>query len=273
MENNNIGSVLGEMGCKFRSNIETQIEKRKQHKGDDAEWLLDPLDELSHPVDYVLDAYLVSSRWDSHYKLYFHLRNAKDIYIPYDETLSWLDEQENTKTDGYTAHMLGLEQFFYDDLKPKPFDKSMMIKGALDYRAAHMIPEIWDELVVPFTTFGIWQAVLLHQTITLFPKGWHAAYMDNIYVYSLEDMEEIIKHHKRGSYDFDHEKLATYLNRDDIMPAVEIDGDKAIASYFYWNDWSGFCRMIIPIEKHGHSIKFGEFESETHVKYDCRIRY
>ena len=107
----------------------------------------------------------------------------------------------------------------------------------------------------------------------MFPKGWHADYMTKTYVFSHDDMKDIINKHKRESHDFDHEKLAKYLNRDDILPSVEIDGDKAIATFHYWNDWKGFCKRIIPVEKHGHTVKFGEYDREILVKYDCGIVY
>ena len=78
-------------------------------------------------------------------------------------------------------------------------------------------------------------------------------------------------------YDFaksDYEKLTTYLESEDIiMPSVEIDGDKAVASFCYWNDWSGFCRKIIPVERKDQSVIIGETEKEVLVKYDCGIRY
>ena len=54
MTNNIIDAVLGNIGCTFRSNIENHIKDYKLQKGDDVEWLLDTLDELSYPKDYVL---------------------------------------------------------------------------------------------------------------------------------------------------------------------------------------------------------------------------
>lgn len=263
-----INAILGEIGCKFRSNIESHIKDYRLQKCDDVEWLLEPLSEISHPDNYVLDAYQISTRWETIYELYFHIKGATSIYVPFDNQLK---EPCRIQNEGNTISFDHVDE---EDLpKPKPFDKSMIIKEHIPPLASKAIPSIWDEMVVPFTTVGIWQAVLLHQTLTLFPKGWHANYMKSIYVYSLEDMQTIIKQHKRDSYGFDHEKLASYLNRDDIMPSVKIDGDKAIAAYYYWNDWSGFCRRIIPVKKHGNTIKFGEFEREKLVEYDCGIRY
>ena len=271
MNKNNIGAVLGEMGYMFIKNIQNHMQDFRLNKGDDVEWLLEPLDEISHPADYVLDAFKDCTPWEWSYRLYFYKKGASSFYTPYNQYIKWYDDMEQGKSSTSMLDLIDME--IVEELEPNPYDKSKIIKGYLDFCAANKIPGIWNDLIIPFTTIGIWQAVLLHQTVTLFPKGWHANYMKSIYVYSLEDIQMIIKKHKRESYEFDHEKLATYLNRDDIMPSVEIDGDKAIASYFYWNDWSGFCRRIIPIEKQGHSVKFGKFEREKLVGYDCGWKY
>lgn len=109
---------------------------------------------------------------------------------------------------------------------------------------------------------------------SLFPKGWHANYMKKIYVFSKADMQQIIDKFKNRFNDLsDFKRLASFLYCDEIMPSVEINGNKAVASYYYWNNWSGFCRRIIPIERQGQSVSFGESEREVLVKYDCGIRY
>ena len=173
MEQNNInlGAILGDMGCKFRSNIENNIKDYELQKEDEVEWLLEPLDAISHSADLVLDAF----------------KNG-------------------------------------------------------------------------------WEA--------LFPKGWHANYMKKIYVFSKADKQQIIDKFKNRFNDlYDFKRLASLLDCDEIMPSVEINGNKAVASYYYWNNWSGFCRRIIPIERQGQSVSFGESEREVLVKYDCGIRY
>ncbi len=288
-----VGIVLGEIGCLFRSNIEDHIKDYELVKKDDVEWLLEPLTEISHPADLVLDAFQICTRWDSVYKLYFHLKDASSIYIPFDKPIK---EPIGMRREGNTIIFLDIGE--EDIPKPNPFDKSMIIKGDLKPIESKRIPSIWDELVVPFTTIGIWQAVLLDETMALFPKVWHANYLRKTYVFSQADMQQIYdenykyvlpsddylkllakykstmeRDYKTRIDIFKHNKLASYLNRDDIWPTVEIDGDKAIATYHYWNDWGGFCRRIIPVEKHGKSVKIGEFEREVLVEYDCGLRY
>lgn len=262
------GYVLGKIGCKFRSNIENHIKDYILQKGDDVEWLLDPLDELSHSDDYVLDAFQVSTPWESIYELYFHLKDATSIYIPFDKPIK---KPIGIRREGNTIYFDDIRE---DDIPaPNPFDKSMIIKGDLKPLEASEIPSIWDDLVVPFTTRGIWQAVLLNETSVMFPKGWHADYLRKSYVFSYDDMHEIIREHEKEYYDIDHAKLAYYQNRYEIMPSVKIDGDKAIVTFHYWNDWSGFCKMIIPVEKHGASVRIGKYNHETLVEYESRIMY
>ena len=83
-----ISAILGEIGCKFRSNIENHIKDDSLRKDNNVEWLLEPLDEISHRADYVLDAFQISTRWESIYELYFHLKNATSIYIPFDKPIN-----------------------------------------------------------------------------------------------------------------------------------------------------------------------------------------
>ena len=291
MDDKNISATLGKTGCAFRSNIESHIKDYELLKGDDVEWLLNPLDELSHPAEFVLDAYRVSNFWESYYELYFHFKDAASVYVPFDNPPEEpIGEQVKDNTFNFD------ESEKVEFPSPNPFVKSMIIKGDLEPHEASTIPSIWNDMVVPFTAVGIWQAVLLHHTITFFPKGWHAGYMEKSYVFSLEDMQNIVDKPKRGTYDFDpkkhedykkwfekeygmklyvfdQEKLTSYLNKDDILPSVRIDGNKAVVTYYYWNRWSGFCRATIPVEKHGYSVKFGEFEREKLVEYNCGWNY
>lgn len=285
------GHVLAKIGREFRSNIENHIKDYILQKGDDVEWLLEPLDELSHSDDYVLDAFQVSTPWESIYKLYFHLKDTASIYIPFDKPIQ---ESIGIRSEGNTIYFDDIRE---DDIPtPNPFDKSMIIKGDLKPLEASAIPSIWDDLVVPFTTRGIWQAVLLNETKAMFPKGWHADYLRKTYVFSYDDMSEIYQQHKgifhdvdkekaiswlnriNKEYDskftyFDHAKLAYYQDRYEIMPSVKIDGYKAIVTFHYWNDWSGFCKMIIPVEKHGASVRIAKYNHETLVEYESRIMY
>ena len=154
-------------------------------------------------------------------------------------------------------------------------------------------------MIVPFTKVGIWQAVLLNETVALFPKGWHGNYLKKTYVFSKADMHQIIDD-KKSRYDYtdeeieklnaywrfldmtphfdqykrsNYDKLVSYLECEDILPSVEIRGDKAIVSYYYWSEWSGFCRASVPVECYSHSVKIGTPDREVLIAYDCGWRY
>lgn len=52
-------NLLGDIGCWFRSNDQYIIKNYLLHKGDEEEWLLD---------DYVLEAFQLSTKWESIYE-------------------------------------------------------------------------------------------------------------------------------------------------------------------------------------------------------------
>lgn len=81
MENNdkNLGAILGDMGCKFRSNIENNIKDYQLQKEDDVEWLLEPLDAISHSADLVLDAF--KNGWEALFPKGWHANYMKKINV------------------------------------------------------------------------------------------------------------------------------------------------------------------------------------------------
>ena len=262
-DNSVFNPTLGEIGCRFRSVIEDHIKENRLLNEDDVEWLLEPLDAISHSADIVLGAFRKGDRLGWLYELYFHQRDASAIYVPFGPPY----EEYNEYIDVF--------DFELED-KPvpeaKPYNKTMLVRGLANWPTIMAVPKIWDDLIIPFTEPGLWQALLLHQAFTFMPKGWHGCYNDAKYVFSQDDLQRIIT--KYSSYkSIDQEKLASCRERDDIMPSVTIDGDKAVISYCTWNNWSGFCRFTVHMEKHNLSVKFGERERETLVKYDCGIRF
>lgn len=293
--------VLGEMGCRFRSNIENHIKDYKLQKGDDVEWLLEPLDTISHSANIVLDVFQIGTKWESFYKLYFHNKDASLAYVAYDHPI---ERPRGYRKEGNTIHFLEPDEI-EEMPKPNPYSKTMLIKGTPEENLMSDVPDIWEDLIVSFTETGVWQAVLLNETIALFPKGWHGNYLEKTYVFSKADMQQIIDSCKSKYYDFtdaeferleayyrslgrpssifkmrgfgfrksDYERLATFIDREDILPSVEISGDKAVASYCYWNNWSGFCQASVPVERRGKSVSIGQSNEEVLVAYDCGIRY
>ena len=256
----NMGEILGEIGCGFRSNIEDHIKDNRLLNEDDIEWLLEPLDAISHSPDIVLGAFRKGDRLGWLYELYFHQRDASAIYVPFDPPYEKFNEY--------------VDLFMLEEYVPnaKPYNKTMLVKGLANAPTIMAVPKIWDDLTVPFTELGIWQALLLNEAYTFMPKGWHGNYLNHWYVFTQDDMQHIIDKYTQYK-SVDHDKLASYLGRVDILPSVKIDGDNAVVSYCIWTRWGGLRRLTVPVEKHNEFVKFGKWERQTLVEYDCGIRY
>lgn len=296
-----MGVVLGETGNRFRSIIEAHIKDYQLQKGDDVEWLLEPLNAISHSPDIVLDAYQLGTECESFYKLYFHNKDASLSYVAYDQPF---ERPSGFRKEGNTIIILDLDEI-PEWPKPNPYKKTMLINGTPEENAMSDVPSILEDLIVPFTELGIWQAMLLSEAIALLPKGWHANYLEKTYVFSKADMQRIIDGCKTKYSDYtdaeleklkayyrflgrpssvfkyrgfgfrksDYERLTTFIGREDILPSVEICGDKAEVTYFYWSEWGGFCRNHIPVERRGQSVAIGKPDEEVVVAYDCGICY
>ncbi len=259
----NMGEILGEIGCRFRSNIESHIKDHKLQKENDVEWLMEPLDLIKYPSDLVIDAFRKGDHLGWVYELYFHYRDASVIYAPFNPPYEKFNEYVDIFFD-----FEGEEQI----PDTNPYNKTMLVKGLANWPTIKAVPKIWGDLTVPFTEKGIWQALLLCKSYTFLPKGWHGNYNNCWYVFSQDDMQGIID--KYSSYkSVDSEKLESCHGRDDILPFVKIEGDKAAVSYHHWNNWGGFSRLTVPVERYNQSIKFGKWERQVLVEYDCGIRY
>lgn len=290
-----MGEMLGEIGCRFCSNIEAHIKDYRLQKGDDMEWLLEPLDAISHSPDLVLDAFQYETSWGSWYELYFHNKDATQAYVAYNEPFMTPERRKRVRNLFY----LLTEDEKKKASSPNPYSKDLLIKETLNVFTAKVVPSFWDEIVVPFNVVGIWQAVLLNEIIALFPNGWHANYLKKTFVFSKADLQQIIDD-KKSRYDYtdeeieklnaywrfldmtphfdqykksNYDKLVSYLEREDILPSVEIDGDKAVVSYCYWSEWRGFCRRLIPVQRHSQSVSIGKPDRKFLIAYDCGIRY
>ena len=290
----NMGEVLGEIGCRFKGVIEDHIKDYVLQKDGDFEWLLEPLDAISHSPDIVFDDFQYGNKKWSNSMLYFHDRDATHAYVAYDKPI--------IKPKG---KMIGNKIIFDIDEsekipEPNPYDKTMLIKDTLNIYAVHIIPPIWNDLVIQFTEVGALQAVLLNEIVTSFPRLWNNCLQGSkTIVFSQADMQQI-SDDKKSRYDYtdeeierlnvywrfldktphfdqykksNYDKLVSYLEREDILPSVKISGDKAVVSYCYWNEWSGFCRAKVPVERCGQSVTIGEHAHEVLVAYDRGIRY
>ena len=261
-ENKNIiNPAFGEVGCRFRSNIESKLQDVDLEEANDIEWLVEPLNLISYPDDLVLDAFRKGDFFGWRYELYLHERNASSIYEPFDHPVS-----EDILFDFDIDEELP---------KPSPYKKSMLIKSLLNWASTSTVPKIWKDIAIPFTELGIWQATLLEEAFTFLPKGWHGNYNNYDYIFSYQDMQNIVKQYRNNERmdASEKEKLVSFLDRKDILPSVRIDGNEAIVCFYYWSKWSGLCRRIIPVSKHDESVTFGEMDREVLAEYDCGWRY
>ena len=262
---NNMGLILGEIGCRFRSNIENHIKDYKLQKEEDSvEWLLEPLELISHPNDLVLDAFRKGDRLGWLYELYFHYRDASAIYVPFNPPYEKFNEYVDIFFD-----------FEDEEHVPdtNPYNKTMLVKGLANWPTIMAVPKIWVDLSVPFTEMGIWQAVLLYKAFTFLPKGWHGNYYDAEYCFCHDDIQQLMNSRSFFRRGFDRSTLDPLNGRNDILPSVNIEGDKAKVTYCYWTNWGGFCRLTLDVEKHSGSVLFGEQERQVLVKYDCGFRF
>ena len=195
VEQNNLGLILGDIGCVYRNNINAHVKDYRLQKEDgNMEWLLEPLDAISHAEEIVLDIFDIESERRELARLYFHARNATQLYVPFDKPFK---KPEGVKRIGNTIIFRG-EDEIEKVPAPNPFDKAMLIQEPLNIYARDAIPSIWDELLVQFTEVGIWQALLLEETKVPYPQGYYPNYC----VYSKADMQQIIDNAQHKYYDF-----------------------------------------------------------------------
>lgn len=291
-----MGEILGEIGCRFKGVIEDHIKDYVLQKDGDFEWLLEPLDAINHSPDIVFDAFQYGNKKWSNSKLYFHDRDATHAYVAYDKPIN---EPKSINRTGEKIISFDIDESEKIP-EPNPYDKTMLIKDTLNIYAVHIIPPIWDNLVIQFTEVGVWQAVLLNEIVTSFPRLWNNCLQrSKTIVFSQANMQQIIDD-KKSRYDYtdeeieklnaywrfldmtphfdqnkksNYDKLVSYLECEDILPSVKISGDEAVVSYCYWNEWSGFCRATVPVERCGQSVTIGGHAHEVLVAYDCGIRY
>ena len=116
-----------------------------------------------------------------------------------------------------------------------------------------------------------WQIYLLTTASTILPAFWHGNYRNRQYVFSKSDISNL-----SGFFDENiFSKVDVSNIADDILPGVELIGNKAKVRCCYWNDWKGLVRETVSINfndrKRIHINK--EIESEILYKYDCGIRF
>ena len=127
--------------------------------------------------------------------------------------------------------------------------------------------KIFEHLNVETTAMGAWQAFLLSIAVSQLPTSWHGGYRKKKIIFSKENLEICLSLFKRidfSSVNFD----------DDLKPRVSVEGNDAVVSCCFWNDWRGLYRETNKIKLDNGRADFSE-ECDVKVlyKYNCGIRY
>ena len=127
--------------------------------------------------------------------------------------------------------------------------------------------EMFEHLSIESSPMGAWQTYLLCIAKTLLPFSGHLYYtkrklimtndqLRNISTYcEIENISELEKH------------------ENDVAPSVTLDGNTALVSCCYWNNWSGLIRENVPITFVNDRVRIGDFCKTVLYEYDDGRRY
>lgn len=253
-------------GAEFISLINNKNNEGAFERFEHLNWLLHPLDQIRLRSGFVLDAFQVGDRLGAIYQLYVCEANS---VIEYKPNLQKREERDRRKY--MSAKEREKAGTFVDAIEP--YDDSMYISQRLDYDEAKNIPDIWGYLAIPFTPMGIWQAFLLKEAHTLMPLMWHAGYGRREFIFSKNNIQDIVVNRVDKLSDNDYSLLLDCMQTDELFPHVTINGSKASITFCYWNDWSGLNKTTIQARQQGSSISFGEEDRENIISYNCGIRF
>ena len=134
-----------------------------------------------------------------------------------------------------------------------------------------------NHLSIEPTAMGAWQAYLLSIAKTLLPFSGGLYYTKRELVFSLDQLNDIKiidwEELKHGEFDcISHPELTDQTV--DISPFVSFDGNYAIVSCCYWNNWRGLVREYAKITFFNDRVYlFDDFDEKDLFKYNCGIRY
>lgn len=121
-------------------------------------------------------------------------------------------------------------------------------------------------LDVEMSEMGAWQAYLLWMSPTVLPVFWHGGYICREYFFDRENFKGIIP---------TYGEMPVEVTLDQIPhPNVTIEGNKAIVTCPYWNEWEGLVLESMPIIFKGDGeIAFRRAKHKVLYKYNCGICY
>lgn len=127
--------------------------------------------------------------------------------------------------------------------------------------------EMFLHLSIDPTPMGVWQAYLLCISKTVLPFSGILYYTKRELIFQREQFKYI--------HFLEVQEIESLYNLEtDLSPKVSIDGNKAVVSCCYWNDWGGLFREYVEITfLENGKVKIGDFTNENYFKYDLGIRY
>ena len=136
-------------------------------------------------------------------------------------------------------------------------------------------------ITLDFTPEAVWQAYLLMQTYHIVGMRWHGGYARRTFICGSEDIERLHLFEHTRILD-DREKPGRIIReagqkwKPSLAPAVKIEGDKAIVSHCWWDDWKGLVFVQYELRYNPVSRRIVDFKSQkeqTLYEYNCGIKY
>lgn len=257
------GSELAKEGSEFVDFIrERKRRKEGLHKSDIAD-VFKHFSELKLRDGYAIGAYCIVDFYGGCTHPYVHRSDAAIEYKPVENFDNW-----NCRSSEY--EMLGSK--YRERPAVRPYEDSMLIMKNLEYWMAKSIPDYQEYVKVPWNELGIWQAFLFWDYAPTLELFWHGGYMVDYYVFSNDVLEKLAG---KPRYEEVSDSLMNMKDNPKLLPHVRIDGDSAIISYAYWNNWAGLVISKVKCEKVGNGAKFSRMKdlNEKLVEYDCGIRF
>ena len=122
------------------------------------------------------------------------------------------------------------------------------------------------------TEEAAWECVLLNEASQQFFLGWHAGYAKHWIISDVRKDKDIFC---RNSYRSDVWSRLTddgkaRLLKNDFGPAVKLQGDHAIVTYYIFSNFGGLFKEIVNVDLSTGAVD-REAERENIIKYECGV--
>lgn len=226
-KDDNVIEELCSIGIKFRNAIRAYDFKNFN----ELNFLLKPLEGVSLPADFDLDAISIGDNFGSYMRLYA-TRNKREF-----------KPQINSK--GEVTNIM---------------EEDMYLCGTVPNNVAKAIPPLEDFLIVSNTNAGIWSAFLLSVSYHILPLVRHAVNFAFDYIFSLEDVDRI--------YDVNCSK---YRNKDILPLITYSNEDSGVLRISYWSFRSGLVRETYQFAWAHNAVEFNRIKHEVLIEYKSSI--